>query len=93
MNLVSPKDFQLMKESQGVNLTELRDEVAKIAFKELLVVDKVMEHVCNGNDPADMTKIVSTLVWDFADAFMRERYERECVFRAMLEPNFGNKSE
>ena len=71
-NLVSPQALKMMAEAKETNLTELCDEVAKIAFNQIL--GEIRERQL---DPD--VNFVAKRTWDFADAFMRERYERMSV--------------
>lgn len=66
---------------------DLRDQVALIAFDNLMS-ETAAEHLSHRS--ATMVDVIvklhAKLAWDFADAFMRERYERESVLRALQEP-------
>ena len=80
--LVSQEKLKLMQESLEINHTQLRDEVAKIAFNQVL--GEVRERQLTPS-----MDFIAKRTWDFVDAFMRERYERESVARATMKPNFG----
>lgn len=75
MTLISPEDDS---EMDGCKLNKLRDEVAKIAFTNTLenLNELNFEKNCSLKT---ITTHVATVSWEFADAFMRERYERSCV--------------
>ncbi|AWN08617.1 hypothetical protein HOT32_gp34 [Erwinia phage Faunus] len=81
-NLVSSQALQMMAENKDINLEELRDKVALVAFNALLT--DAAKHY---DSSVPIKEIVARAVWDFADEFMRERYERECVLRVNLQPN------
>lgn len=91
MNLVSPEQLAAIAEAKEVNLTVLRDEVAKIAFEEFLIGPQVLSEICNGVDVEVLSKTVANLSYDFADAFMRERYERDSVARANMKANIPDR--
>lgn len=88
VNVTGPA-FQPTMQSVDNHERNLRDEVAKIAFEEFLVGPQVLSEICNGADVGTLSKTVAGLSYDFADAFMRERYERDSVARATMKPNFG----
>lgn len=79
-NLVSPQALKMMAEEKEVNITELRDKVALTAFNQIL--GEIRERQL---DPD--VDFVAKRTWDFTDAFMRERYERECIARSGMKAN------
>lgn len=66
--------------AKEVDIAELRDEIAKIAFEQALIEVRERQMAANIDSVAKRT-------WDFVDAFMRERYERTCVKAAMQSPS------
>ena len=79
MSLLSPQALEAISASSGVNLTKLRDEVSVIAYTAM-----VQELGTNAGHLTDdqilrASKTVAKVSHDFADDFMRERYERMCV--------------
>jgi hypothetical protein len=75
-SLVSPTALKMMGEARETNLTEMYDEVAKKMF------GAIVEEFQTSKSPAE----VATISFDYADAFMRERYERMSVIAAMSQP-------
>lgn len=73
--LVSHEELKIMQEDLEINHTKLRDEVAKIAFESIIETTKI--------DP----EFVARISFDFAEAFMRERYERDSILRQGLKAN------
>lgn len=68
--------------------SKLRDEVAKIAYAAVVSelgtnipqsLSESLEHLKLAS------KAAATVSWEFADAFMRERYERSCVQTAGVD--------
>lgn len=58
----------------------LRDKIATIVYEQILVDNKMRDIVCI--DEASLKHIskgIAKIAHDFADDFMRERYERMCV--------------
>lgn len=87
-NLVSPQQLAAMAEAKGINITALRDEVAKIAFEKLMSETTAKDLAHKTPVMAEhIAKLHATLAWDFADAFMRERYERESIARSKMQAN------
>lgn len=86
VNVTGPA-FQPTMQSVDNHERDLRDEVALAAFKEFLDGEQVMKDICNGMPTETIAKAVAAVSYDFVDAFMRERYERECVARAMMKVN------
>lgn len=81
VNVTGPA-FQPTMQSADNHVRDLRDEVAKIALNQVLIEVRERQHTPSMDFIAKRT-------WDFVDAFMRERYERESVARATMKPNFG----
>ena len=83
-SLVSPQALKMMAEEKEVNITELHDKVALITFNQIL--GEIRERQL---DPD--VDFVAKRTWDFADAFMRERYERECVARSEMKADIPDR--
>lgn len=79
MNMVSPQQFAAISESKGVNLTKFYDEVSVIAYTAM--VQELVTNVALLTDDQilDASKTIAKVSHEFADAFMRERYERTCI--------------
>lgn len=87
MNLVSPQQLAAMAEAKEVNTTVLRDEVAKIAYTAMVQELGTNARGLKGDVVHAVAKTVAKVSFDFADAFMRERYERTCVKASMQSPS------
>lgn len=89
-SLVTPQQLAAMAEAKEVNITALRDEVAKIAYTAIVQELGTNATGLNSDEVVGRdAKMTAKISFDFAEAFMRERYERESVARAMTQPNFG----
>ena len=87
-------NFEIIATPKPSPEMELRDKIAAIVFEQIIIDNGMKDTVNVDKDYLSViSKGLAKVAHDFADDFMRERYERECVFRAMLEPNFGNRSE
>lgn len=83
--------FQPTMQAVDNHERDLIDEVAKIAFEKLLDGSQaqIRNDISMGIPVEQIAAATAKLSYDFVDAFMRERYERECVARTMVQPNFG----
>lgn len=59
----------------------LRDEVAKIAYAEIVADMSRSSFIADKDAPA----VAAKSAFDFAEAFMRQRYERDSALRAMQQ--------
>lgn len=69
---------------------DLRDQVALEIFKKLVDTGSVAACVNNNEPVVLLAKDVAKVSFEFAEAFMRERYERDSVMRAMAQPILHN---
>lgn len=59
---------------------ELRDKIATIVFEQIIIDNGMKDIGYVGKDYlSDISKGLAKIAHDFADDFMRERYERMCV--------------
>ena len=79
MNIVSPQQFAAISESKGVNLTKLYDEVSVIAYTAMVQELGTNVALLTDDQILDASKTIAKVSHEFADAFMRERYERTCI--------------
>ena len=79
MNMVSPQQFAAISESKGVNLTKLYDEVSVIAYTAIVQELGTNVALLTDDQILDASKTIAKVSHEFADAFMRERYERTCI--------------
>lgn len=86
--LVSPEALKMMAAEKEVNIAELRDRVALVAFEQLMVGTTSQELASKTKVMSEtIAKLNAVLAFDFAEAFMRERYERECIARSGMKAN------
>lgn len=73
-------NYEIIVEETQDYLANLHDRVALEAFRQL-GTNNAAENFAHVT--VEMTKHIvnlqAKLAWDFADAFMRERYERHCI--------------
>lgn len=86
-SLVSPEVFKMMSAEKEVNIAELRDSVAANMFNTIIAHEVYTIHTANETKLEQMKKGIAKISFDFAEAFMRERYERECIARSEMEAN------
>lgn len=60
-------------------VSSLMDDIAVTLFKRLSTVESITATICNGESYKDLANGIAKISFDFADAFMRERYERNSV--------------
>lgn len=86
VNVTGPA-FQPTMRPEDNHERDLRDEVAKIAYTAMVQELGTNAEGLEGDVIPVVAKTVAKVSFDFADAFMRERYERESIARAEMQAN------
>lgn len=77
----------------------MHDELVKIVFDnatksfDKVLGDVVANGTCDKEHIQACARMTAKVCFDFADAIMRERYERHCVESAKLTANFNRSIE
>ena len=90
-SLVSPEALKMMSAEKEVNIAELRDSVAANMFSTIIAHEVYAIHTANETKLEQMKKGIAKISFDFAEAFMRERYERTCVKASMQSPSIPDR--
>lgn len=69
---------------------DLRDEVAKIVFSNMASDEAIGTAIAHDLDMKALAEQISRVSFNFADAFMRERYERDSIARSEMKANIPN---
>ena len=74
------KDYEIIATPTPNPDTELRDKIAAIVFEQI-TIDNGMKDIVHVSEDSlkHISKCLARIAHDFADDFMRERYERMCV--------------
>ena len=72
------------------SVQSLRDEVAKIAYTAMVQELGTNARGLTGDVVHAVAKTVAKVSFDFADAFMRERYERDSIARSNMQANINH---
>ena len=74
------KDYEIIATPTPNPDTELRDKIAAIVFEQIIIGNGMKDTVNVDKDYLSViSKGLAKVAQDFADDFMRERYERMCV--------------
>lgn len=74
------KDYEIIATPKPNPDMELRDKIAAIVFEQI-IIDNGMKDIVHISEDSlkHISKGLARIAHDFADDFMRERYERMCV--------------
>lgn len=74
------KDYEIIATPKPNPDMELRDKIAAIVFEQIIIDNGMKDIVHISEDSLNhISKVLARIAHDFADDFMRERYERMCV--------------